>query len=91
MGMVRVESSQNRPLPSMRETGELQSQELTAKDAKEIQKRRLEPRMNANKDYLRLSAFIGGSSTSCISSCPSCRRGSIPPRISLANLGVLGG
>lgn len=25
MGMVRVESSQNRPLPSMRETEELQS------------------------------------------------------------------
>jgi hypothetical protein len=34
MGMVRVESSQNRPLPSMRETEELQSKELTAKDAK---------------------------------------------------------
>jgi hypothetical protein len=36
MGMVRVESSQNRSLPSMQETEELQPKELTAKDAKSV-------------------------------------------------------
>jgi hypothetical protein len=34
--------------------------DLTAKDAKEMQGM-LEPQMNANKNNLRLSAFIGGS------------------------------
>ena len=56
----------------------------------------LEPPINANKNYLRSSAFIGGSKLFLVSSVVAVVAVvavvvQFLPRISLANLGVLGG
>ncbi len=53
----------------------------------------LEPPINANTNYLRSSAFIGGSKLFLVSSVVAVVAVVVQflPRISLANLGVLGG